>query len=268
MKRVVCFGEALIDFHGQIAPGDDAPAFIAHAGGAPANVAVAIARLGGEVAFVGMLGTDLFGDMIEQRLREAGVDTRHLRRTDAARTALAFVALDATGERSFSFYRPPSADLLFRDGDFDEDGFTDLSIFHCGSCSLTEPAIADATLSGMRRARGVGALVSFDMNLRPALWPREDDPAPRVWAALELADVVKLSADEFAFLVASAGDDKAVFERLWQGSTRLVIVTDGSAPIRWFTRFSSGGVPACPVRAVDSTGAGDAFVGAVLHGLA
>ncbi|MGA9421930.1 MAG: PfkB family carbohydrate kinase, partial [Rhodanobacteraceae bacterium] len=93
------------------------------------------------------------------------------------------------------------------------------------------------------------------------------DPAPRVWAALELADMVKLSADEFAFLVASAGGEKAMFERLWPGSTRLVIVTDGSAPIRWFTRDVSGSMPAYRVHAVDSTGAGDAFVGGVLHGL-
>ncbi|MGA9343368.1 MAG: carbohydrate kinase [Rhodanobacteraceae bacterium] len=268
MSRIVCFGEALIDFHGRIEPEDATPAFIAHAGGGPANVAVAVARLGGDVAFVGMLGADVFGDLIERRLREAGVDVRYARRTDAAHTALAFVTLDAEGERSFSFYRPPAADLLFRDADFDAEAFEGLAIFHCGSCSLTEPKIAEATLSGMRRARAAGALVSFDMNLRPALWPRDADPAPTVWSALELAELVKLSAEEFEFLVASVGNPDAMLERLWRGAVRFLIVTDGTAPIRWFTRTASGSVPAYHVRVVDSTGAGDAFVGGLLHGFA
>ena len=112
--RVYCFGEALIDFHAE-SRGDAPPAFIPHAGGAPANVAVAVARLGDASAFVGMFGQDVFGDLLLRGLADAGVDTRHTRRTDAANTALAFVTHDARGERSFSFYRPPSADLLFRD---------------------------------------------------------------------------------------------------------------------------------------------------------
>jgi fructokinase len=269
MKRVVCFGEALIDFHAQApASADASPAFIPHAGGAPANVAVAVARLGGPAAFAGMLGRDWFGELLHRRLDEAGVDTRHVRRTDAANTALAFVALDAEGERSFSFYRPPAADLLFRDDDFDDACFSADSIFHCGSCSLTDAEIAEATLSGMRRARGAGALVTFDMNLRPALWAREDDPAPRLWAALERADLVKLSAEEFAFLARSAGSEAQARERLWGGVTRCLLVTDGNGPIHWHTRTASGSVPAYRVRAIDSTGAGDAFVGGVLHGLA
>ncbi|HTD28423.1 MAG TPA: PfkB family carbohydrate kinase, partial [Xanthomonadaceae bacterium] len=177
MNGIVCFGEALIDFHAQRSGDtDDVATFVPYPGGAPANVAVAAARLGAQVAFVGMLGVDMFGDMLLRDLDAAGVNTRHVRRTDAANTALAFVARDARGERSFSFYRPPSADLLFRDSDFDMEMFATASIFHTGSCSMTEPAIAATTLVGMRRARAAGALVSFDMNLRPALWPRGEDP--------------------------------------------------------------------------------------------
>ncbi|HVU82344.1 MAG TPA: carbohydrate kinase [Rhodanobacteraceae bacterium] len=265
--HVFCFGEALIDFHADPRAGNAPPAFIPHAGGAPANVAVAVARLGDASAFVGMFGHDVFGDLLLRGLADAGVDTGHTRRTDAANTALAFVTHDARGERSFSFYRPPSADLLFRDGDFDPAIFAAGNIFHAGSCSMTEAASAATTLQGMSRAREAGALVSFDMNLRPALWPRGEDPAPTIWRALALADFVKLSSEELAFLAASTGSEAAVLERLWSGSTQFVVVTDGERALHWFTRDDSGEMSPFSVRVVDSTGAGDAFVGGFLHAL-
>lgn len=264
---VYCFGEALIDFHAEPRASNAPPAFIPHAGGAPANVAVAVARLGDASAFVGMFGCDVFGDLLLRGLADAGVDTRCTRRTDAANTALAFVTHDAHGERNFSFYRPPSADLLFRDGDFDPAIFAAGNIFHAGSCSMTEAASAATTLQGMTHARDAGALVSFDMNLRPALWPRSGDPAPTIWRALALADFVKLSAEELTFLAASAGSEGAVLERLWSASTQFLVVTDGSRAIRWFTRDATGGMSPFAVRALDSTGAGDAFVGGFLHDL-
>jgi len=269
MKRIFCFGEALIDFHAlECGQDGQAPAFVPYAGGAPANVAVAAARLGADVAFVGMLGEDMFGDMLLRGLVDAGVDSRHVRRTPAANTALAFVSHDPNGERSFSFYRPPSADLLFRESDFDADVFDQKSIFHTGSCSMTEAAIAATTLAGMARANEAGALVSFDMNLRLALWPRGSDPRPLLWAALALADLVKLSAEELAFVAAPLGGEQAAIERLWSKRARLLVVTDGAAPIRWFTREASGVLPAFKVQAIDCTGAGDAFVGGLLQGLA
>jgi fructokinase len=267
MKRtVLCFGEALIDFHQEPRGKDSPPVYIPHAGGAPANVAVATARLGDASAFVGMFGRDVFGDLLLKGLSDAGVDTRHTRRTDAANTALAFVSHDARGDRSFSFYRPPSADLLFRDADFDPATFAGDNLFHAGSCSMTEPASAATTLRGMARARTAGALVSFDMNLRPALWPRGEDPAPTIWRALALADFIKLSAEELAFLAASVGGESAAFARLWQDHAQFMVVTDGAHAVRWFTRDQAGQAPTFPVRAIDATGAGDAFVGGCLHG--
>lgn len=265
---IVTFGEALIDFHAEPRPGHDAPAFVPHPGGAPANVAVAVTRLGRRATFAGMLGADMFGDMLLHALREAGVDVGAIRRTDAANTALAFVALDARGERSFSFYRPPAADLLFRRTDFAPDLLDSAAIFHAGSCSLTEADIAETTLAGMRLARSAGALVSFDMNLRPALWPRDVQPASRLWKALALAHLVKLSAEEMAFLGRDAGGDAAARARLWQSGTRVLVVTDGDAPLAWFTPREQGTLPVYAVPARDSTGAGDAFVGGLLHGLA
>ncbi len=263
MNNIHCFGEALIDFHGT--PTGAAPVFTAHAGGAPANVAVAVAKLGGHAAFVGMFGRDMFGDLLLRELVQAGVDTTHARRTDAANTALAFVSHAANGEREFSFYRPPAADLLFRDSDFDSATFSTGNQFHAGSCSMTEAAAAAATLQGMTRARAAGALVSFDMNLRPALWPHGEDPAPTIWRALALADFVKLSAEELAFLSGSAGSEDAVLARLWMTDAKLVIVTDGEHGLRWFTPLARGEHAPFSVRAVDTTGAGDAFVGGCLY---
>lgn len=266
---VVCFGEALIDFLAQ-PPAPDAPrAFLQFAGGAPANVAVAVARLGGAAQFVGMLGEDMFGDFLLDSLRGAGVGTDHVVRTSDAKTALAFVALDDDGERSFSFYRPPSADLLFRVTDFSGACFDGAAVFHVCSNSLTESAIAEATLAGMRLAREAGALVSIDLNWRPALWPQDTDPRPRLWDALDAADLVKLARSELEYLAeAQAGGEQAVLARLWQGRPRAVVITDGAAPLRWFTREAAGELPSFRVRAVDTTAAGDAFVGGLLFRLA
>lgn len=265
---VVCFGEALIDF---LATPDEAggpSAFVRHAGGAPANASVAVARLGGRAEFVGMLGADMFGDFLLRSLREAGVGTRHVLRTAAAKTALAFVSLDAHGERSFSFYRPPAADLLFAADDFDEGCFAGAAVFHVCSNSLTEAAIAATTLEGMARARAHGALVSIDLNLRPALWPADADPLPRLWQALASADLVKLSGEELAYLAArEPGGAARVVERTLEHA-RLLVVTDGAAPLRWHARGgASGTLDTFHVRAVDTTAAGDAFIGGLLYQL-
>ncbi|NID05578.1 carbohydrate kinase [Luteibacter jiangsuensis] len=269
MSSILCFGEALIDFHAQPQGGaGQPPAFVPFAGGAPANVAVAAARLGGKARFAGMLSRDMFGDFLLKSLTELGVGTEDIARTDEARTALAFVAHDEKGDRSFSFYRPPAADLLFRPEHFRPGAFDDLAVFHVCSNSLTEAAIAATTVEGMRRARAAGALVSFDMNLRPALWPKDEAPLPRLWETLNEADVIKLSAEEFAFIHAGAGSDDAVLERLWRGKARLLLVTDGPEPMRWFTRSARGTLQGYTVDAVDTTAAGDAFVGGLLARLA
>jgi len=264
---IVCFGEALVDFLARPSATPGTPRhFIEYAGGAPANVAVAVARLGGDARFIGMLGADMFGDMLAAQLHEAGVDIRQVRRTTAAKTALAFVSLDADGERSFSFYRPPAADLLFTEHDFATGAFDGAAAFHVCSNSLTDDGIAAATLAGMRRARAAGALVSMDLNLRPSLWPDDVDPTPRLWQALGAADVVKLCRTELEFLAdAEAGVDD-VLQRLL-GHAHCVLVTDGAAPIRWHTRTRAGTAPTYAVYALDTTAAGDAFVGAWLQAL-
>ncbi|NCT71318.1 MAG: carbohydrate kinase [Xanthomonadaceae bacterium] len=266
--KIVCFGEALIDMLAQppASPGDPRH-FLQYAGGAPANVAVATARLGADVHFAGMLGEDMFGDFLFESLAAAGVTTDCIVRTADAKTALAFVALDEHGERSFSFYRPPAADLLFRAEDFTPECFEGTGVFHVCSNSLTEAGVADATYEGMRRARDGGAIVSIDLNLRPALWPQGEDPSPRLWRALIEADLVKLSREELEYLARSVGGETAVMERLWQHRAQIVVVTDGAHPIRWLTRSANGTTDTFQVVTMDTTAAGDAFVGGLLFHL-
>ena len=266
-QAILCFGEALIDLHAEsIDKSGFTASFVPFAGGAPANVAVAAARLGGTARFAGMLSQDRFGDFLLESLQRAGVGIEDVARTDEANTALAFIALDAHGERSFSFYRGPSADLLFQPAHFRETAFNGVAVFHVCSNSMTDPALAATTREGMRRARRAGALVSFDLNLRPALWSPDSDPRARVWPALHLADVVKLSAEEFAWLAIDG--EQIALDRLWVGRTRLLVVTDGAGPLRWFHPGAKGELPSYSVATVDSTAAGDAFVGGFLCQLA
>lgn len=267
-STVVCFGEALIDFLGLPESTPGAPRlFQRNAGGAPANVAVATARLGTDARFVGLLGDDMFGDFIDSELRAAGVDTGGLRRTAAAKTALAFVELADDGERSFSFYRPPAADLLFAPDDFRDADFVRCAVFHVCSNSLTGEPSAAATLAGMRRAREHGALVSMDLNLRQALWAPDADIAGRVWPALGEADLVKLSRAELDWLNGADGRDAQTLERLFAARARLVVVTDGAASLHWHVAGATGTHPVQALDAIDTTGAGDAFVAGLLHGL-
>ena len=267
--KIVCFGEALIDMLAQPPASPDEPrSFLQYAGGAPANVAVAAARLGADVHFAGMLGQDMFGDFLFESLAAAGVATDYITRTSEAKTALAFVALDEHGERSFSFYRPPAADLLFRAEDFKPACFEGTSVFHVCSNSLTEAGVAEATYEGMRRARAEGAIVSIDLNLRPALWVAGEDPTPRLWQALVEADLVKLSREELDYLAGPLGGEAEVIERLWQHQAKILVVTDGSQPIAWHTRSAQGTVQTFRVTAIDTTAAGDAFVGGLLFHLA
>lgn len=260
---VACFGEALIDFRAEHGS-DGTRRFVEQPGGAPANVAVGVAALGGRARFIGMLADDMFGDALHAALAARGVDVSQVRRTGEAPTALAFVALAEDGERSFSFYRPPAADLLFQDSDFVDDAFDDVAVLHVCSNSMTAPAIAATTLQAMTRAAQAGALVSLDLNLRPALWPRDVDPAPTLWQALALARLVKLSAEEFVFLTGD-GDSAGTVARVFAGEADVLLVTDGAAPMRWWTRMRAGTAGVFRVDAIDTTAAGDACVAGLLQ---
>ncbi|HEY3860018.1 MAG TPA: carbohydrate kinase, partial [Gammaproteobacteria bacterium] len=202
-----------------------------------------------------------------ESLNTAGVSTAQVVRTKDANTALAFVSLDAQGERRFSFYRPPAADLLFRAAHFKPEHFHDAAAFHCCSNSLTELTIAEATLEGARLARAAGAVVSFDMNYRPGLWPTHADARPRIWSLLREADVVKLSSSELAYLAEPMRDEAAVIAKLWEGRAQWLLVTDGAGLIRHLTHDSEDTASTYEVKSVNTTGAGDAFVAGILASL-
>ncbi|MGE5585762.1 MAG: PfkB family carbohydrate kinase [Bacillota bacterium] len=277
MIDVVTMGEILIDFV-SVAAGvsiKDSPGFAKAPGGAPANVAVGVRRLGRTSAFIGKVGSDDFGRFLGETLAREGVDTRGVRYEDRARTMLAFVSLGPDGEREFMFYRHPSADMLLEPSEIDTGLIAGARVFHHGSISLiTEPS-RSATLAAVEAARAAGALVSYDPNLRLPLWPTPDEARSTILAAARSADIMKVSEEELAFLTGATG----VVQGLRQGVRRLrnivaadcaIVVTRG----RRGCALAPGGsaepsleIPGFDVRAVDTTGAGDAFVGGLLVGL-
>ena len=268
MADVVCLGELLIDFVPTVTGTSliDAPAFKKAPGGAPANVAVGLARLGVPSAFMGKVGDDPFGRFLAATLAEAGVDVGPLRFTDSARTALAFVSLRADGEREFMFYRHPSADMLFTPDEVDLGVLSAAKALHYGSISLIGEPSRSATLHAIDAARNAGCLISCDPNLRLALWPDRDAARKGLLLAIAQAQIVKISDEELRFLTGS-DDPAAARQQLWHDRLELMVVTLGSAGCVYFTRDFGGIVVGFGVAAVDATGAGDGFVAGLLQGL-
>jgi fructokinase len=268
MSDVVCFGEVLIDFVPTVTPTTliDAPAFKKAPGGAPANVAVGLARLGVSSAFMGKVGDDAFGRFLVNTLAEAGVDVGPVRFSSEARTALAFVSLRSDGEREFMFYRHPSADMLFAPAEVDAGVIRNAKLLHYGTISLISEPSRSATLHAIELAKDAGCIVSCDPNLRLALWPDRAAARDGLLRAIAHAQVVKLSDDELRFLTGS-DDPAAVREQLWHDRLKLLVVTLGSAGCVYFTAGFEGVVVGFGVEAVDATGAGDGFVAGLLQGL-
>ncbi|WP_394201923.1 carbohydrate kinase family protein [Marinagarivorans algicola] len=267
--RVMCFGEALIDMLSNKVNGDATTkheTFTQFAGGAPANVSVALAKLGGNSYFCGMLGRDAFGDFLLHSLLEYGVKTDYVLRTDKAKTALAFVSLDQQGERTFSFYRPPAADLCFSQNDFQAQWFEQTAIFHFCSNSLTESGIQEATQAGITLAKQHRALVSFDVNLRQNLWSQQGDPFGVIWSVMSGVDVLKVSREELEFLCAKQTQEQTI-ARLLHCGCQLILISDGCRPLQWITANMQGEIEPPQVSMVDATAAGDAFVGGLLFKL-
>lgn len=268
-SKVICFGEALIDMLSNkiaTASATETETFTKFAGGAPANVSVALAKLGGNSYFCGMLGEDPFGHFLHDSLQQHQVKTDYVLFTDQANTALAFVSLDKDGERTFSFYRPPSADLCFANSDFQASWFNQLGLFHFCSNSLTETSIQKATESGIALARKNQALISFDVNLRINLWGKDSDPFSIIWSVIPDIDVLKISKDELTFLCGNDSQEQTI-AKLLQCGCKLIVITDGGDPLKWITQSSQGGVIPPSVDMLDATAAGDAFVGGLLFKL-
>lgn len=268
---VVCFGEMLIDFVPTISglSLSDAPAFKKAPGGAPANVAVGIARLGGSSAFIGKVGEDEFGYMLAEILKENNVNNEGMRFDPGARTALAFVTLRSDGEREFMFYRNPSADMLLKEAELDLDLIRKAKIFHYGSISLITEPCKSAHIAAAKVAKDAGVFLSYDPNLRLPLWPSAESAREGILSIWDTADIIKISEEEISFLTKGEDPyDDAVVQKLFHPNLKLLLVTEGPEGCRYYTKEFSGRVKGLKVDAVDTTGAGDAFVAGILSQLA
>ncbi len=263
----ITLGELLIDL---VCPEPDrslseAGSFTKAPGGAPANVAVGLQRLGLATGFIGCVGRDPFGDYLAGVLAAEGVDTRHLIRA-AARTTLAFVATRADGRKDITFWRNPGADAELRPEDLDPTYLATTRLFHFCSVSLSRSPAREATLAAARLAKQAGALISFDPNWRAPLWDRPGEAAPLLQEGLALADVVKVADEEMELVCGTANEDEALSRLLARGP-RVAVVTRGAAGSVARTATARAEAPGFAVKAIDPLGAGDAFVAALLYRL-
>jgi len=268
MTDAICLGELLVDFVPTETGKDliEASAFKKAAGGAPANVAVGLKRLGISSGFMGKVGADPFGRFLARTLEADGVDTSTLLDAPDAPTGLAFVSLRADGDRDFFFFGNPSADKTLAPADIDLTAIGRAKLLHFGSISLSMEPARSATLYAADAARDAGAMISYDPNLRLAFWADADAAREGIHAGLAKAAVIKISEDELVFLT-GANEPERARDQLWTERTKLMVVTSGREGSIYITSDFMGSVPSFKVKAVDTTGAGDAFTAGLLAGL-
>lgn len=266
MIDITTIGEILIDLTQSGRTEQGIPRFDANPGGAPANLAVAAARLGARTAFIGRVGKDSFGDYLRRCLAENGVDVRGLSVDERERTTLAVVALDERGERTFSFYRDPSADVNLSMEHVPMELLGGTKVLHFGSVSLTAEPARTATLEAAKAAKANGAWVSYDPNYRASLWPDEGTAVRNMTEPLNMVDILKVSDEELPLLTGCTDPEKGS-ARLADQGVRLVLVTLGAEGA--FYRFDghTGHVPGVPCQVGDTNGSGDTFFGAALSQL-
>lgn len=260
---VTALGEVLIDFTPCGMSENGMALFERNPGGAPANVLTALTRLGSRCAFIGKVGRDMHGAFLEKTLRDVGIDTRGFIRDPDAFTTLAFVALTEAGERSFSFARKPGADTRLAPGEVDTSLLSHSRVFHFGSLSLTDQPARNATWFALRTARQAGAVISYDPNYRPLLWPDEAAAREQMRSVLGLVDLLKISDEECALLSGQSEPEAAARALLAQGPS-AVVVTLGAGGALAATHEGCVHIPAFPCQVVDTTGAGDSFWGGFL----
>lgn len=269
MTRKLCgIGEALIDFIPEVKGQrlKDVPSFTRVAGGAPANVAGAVTKLGIPSKFLTKLGDDPFGDYIVEVLDEAGIDTSHIKRDKEAETALAFVSLASDGNRDFKFYRKNSADLRYSVYDIEPDVLDDCGMIHFCSVDLVNSPMKDAHKKLIDMANGKDVLVSFDPNLRFSLWDDLQELKETVNEFLPFADIIKISDEELEFITGHTDIREAVSDLL-NGRTKYVIYTKGKDGAEIYTKHGMTEAPGYSIDVRDTTGAGDSFIGAFLYQL-
>lgn len=265
MLDVIAIGELLIDFTpaGRSDGGNEQ--LECNPGGAPANVAAALSRLGAKSALISKVGKDHFGSLLHNKLLSCGVDVSALSFTDEAKTTLAFVHLDDSGDRSFSFYRQPGADTLLRSEDVPLDKIGNCQVLHFGSLSMTHEPARSATRTAVVKAQEAGALISFDPNIRFSLWESKEEAKQNILWGMKYADILKISEEELCFITGITEVEKGSLMLQQQFGIAFIVVTLAEQGCYYRLAAHEGYVPGFQVKAIDTTGAGDAFLGCLLY---
>lgn len=266
MHDIIALGELLIDFTPESAPGAERVLLSQNPGGAPGNVMAAAAKLGANTALISRVGADAFGDFLVEQIARHGVCPDYISRETGCHTTLAFVHLDSKGERSFSFLRSPGADVLLDLPHVPEQAVAQTPIFHFGGVSLTHDPARSATLHALDIARKSGGLVSFDPNWRPSLWSDHNEGRRILRQVLPGVDVIKVSQEELP-LMTDCDDLEEGSLRLSRAGVKLVLVSRGEQGAFYRLGSLTGSLAGYAVSTVDTTGAGDAFMGAMLYQL-
>jgi fructokinase len=264
---VIALGELLVDFTENGLSPQGNPLFEANPGGAPCNVLAMLKKLDRSCLFLGKVGADMFGDMLINVVREAGICTGCLVRDPDTRTTLAFVKTLPGGDRDFSFYRNPGADMMLTEDELPLEAIADSRIFHFGTLSMTHEGVRKATCKAVSHARENGAVISFDPNLRPPLWASLDEAKARIEYGLSQCDVLKIADNELEFMTGETDFDKgAAILREKYPNIRLFNVTAGSEGSYSYYEDKRVFVPACKLGGtIETTGAGDTFCASVLN---
>ena len=267
MRKLYAIGEALIDFIPNRTNIElkDVTQFSRQVGGAPANVASVAKKLGSSTEMVTQLGNDACGDIIVETLEKIGVGTTYIKRTNTANTALAFVSLKENGERDFSFYRKPSADMLYHASNLDEINVSNQDVLHFCSVDLIECDMKNAHLAMIEKFEAAHGMIVFDPNVRLPLWDSAEACKVTIQSFLPKANIIKISDEEIEFVTGISDEHKAI-QSLFKGNVEVVIYTQGD---KGATAYLKDGTiihhQGYKVEAVDTTGAGDAFIGAVIN---
>ena len=260
MKTVYCIGEALIDF----TPLDGGKLFQQNPGGAPANVAATVAKLGGTSQMITQVGDDVFGHYLIDEMKKNYVDTKYVSTSSLYQTSLAFVSLDEEGNRSFSFYRENAADLMMDPNDYDFSMFKKDDILHFCSVNLVDSPSRETHRKAINQMKSIGGHISFDPNLRFPLWKDRDELKAIVLEFIKVSNILKIS-DEELFFITGIEDESDALLSLLRDDVQLIIYTKGSEGIRYYSYNHDISVDGTKVSVVDTTGAGDASIGSVLY---
>lgn len=268
MKKydVTALGELLIDFTENGISKQGNPLFEANPGGAPCNVLAMLSKLGHKTAFIGKVGKDSFGKQLKSVLEEVGISTEYVYMDGEVHTTLALVHTFADGDRDFSFYRNPGADMMLKEEEVPEDLIRDSNIFHFGTLSMTHEGVRNATKKALNIARKTGCILSFDPNLRPPLWDSLETAKEQVLYGLQFCDVLKISDNEIQWLTGKEDYTDGVNWILERYQIPLILVSMGKEGSRAYYKNSMVEVaPFLQKETIETTGAGDTFGGCVLH---